>query len=1062
MHAIIASIIKYRKLVLALTLLCTVALVSQVRNLQIVIDPAAMLPKDHPNVLGTQIAERLFGNKYVVVVGVSAVDGASVLRPEILEAVQNLTRKISAVNGVRRHTVMSILAPKAKAIEGSDGTLSVESLISAPFTPVKIEKLRQNIASNPIYQNTLISADETLASISFSVEVSQSGFRKAVDQVEALTKDTASATVRTTLSGTPVFFATVERFSQRMGFLFPIALLLIGLLHFEAFRSIQGMVLPLVTAVLAVLWVLGIMGAVHMPLDAFNATTPILILAVAAGHAVQILKRYYEEYETLTKQNPNQDAAERNREAVQISLSKMAPVMITAGLVAALGFFSLITFEISTIRTFGVITGLGIVCALVLELTFIPALRSMLRPPAARTSTVKNTTTASKPQIWDRLADRLLVLIIARPKVVLISFATFALISGTGLLFLNQENSTKSYFADRLEVRQQDRLLNEKLAGTNTLYVVFQGNKPDVMKQPEVLRKIEATQRYIETLPDVGKTVSIVDLLKRMNQAMKGGSSANSVLPDSADLASQYLLLYSMSGEPTDFDAYIDYEYRNANLVVWTRNDSSKYAHMIVAKIRDFAERDLPPGITIQVGGSVPQTSALSATLVRGKLLNIVQMIAVVFLAGALVFRSLLAALYLIVPLLVTVLANFGLMGITGIPLNTPNSVSSAMAIGIGADYSIYLMFRVREALQRHGDLEMALRETLLTAGKAVMYVAVAVSIGYAVLMLSFGFYVHVWLGALIACSMLVSAITALVLVPTLVLLKPPRFLKGDGLRPTPLVAPKVLGSSLSVIVLAGLGLVISLGFLNVSHAAPTASEVMERSYSSTRLDSSISNATFKLTSASGQERVRNTFGVTKQSGADQNTRRMIRFLTPSDVRNTTSLIVENAKGEDEIWVYLPALKKARRVAGGNKKGSFMGTDLSYADVLGYRPELWRHRLLKEELFNNVNTWVIESIPVDETVANDSGYNKRISWISKDNFVAIQVQAYDLGGALLKTTLNTQLKAVDSARTKWQAMQIDVLNHQSGHQTKLVLDRFQANVAVSDDYFSMRYLEKEE
>ena len=97
MHTLIAAIIKYRKLVLWVTLLFTLALASQIRNLQIVIDPAAMLPKEHPNVLGTQIAERLFGNKYVVVVGVSAADGASVLRPEMLAVVQNLTDRKSVV-----------------------------------------------------------------------------------------------------------------------------------------------------------------------------------------------------------------------------------------------------------------------------------------------------------------------------------------------------------------------------------------------------------------------------------------------------------------------------------------------------------------------------------------------------------------------------------------------------------------------------------------------------------------------------------------------------------------------------------------------------------------------------------------------------------------------------------------------------------------------------------------------------------------------------------------------------------------------------------------------------
>ena len=103
-------------------------------------------------------------------------------------------------------------------------------------------------------------------------------------------------------------------------------------------------------------------------------------------------------------------------------------------------------------------------------------------------------------------------------------------------------------------------------------------------------------------------------------------------------------------------------------------------------------------------------------------------MIGVVFVAGMLAFRSVLAGLYLIAPLLVTVLVNFGVMGLTGIPLNTPNSVSSAMAIGIGADYAIYLLFRMREECERLGDFDQALRETMRTAGQAVVYVASAIA----------------------------------------------------------------------------------------------------------------------------------------------------------------------------------------------------------------------------------------------------------------------------------------------------------------------------------------------
>jgi uncharacterized protein len=1047
---LIALIVRRKFWVITVIALLTIFFGFQIRNLKIVIDPNTMLPKSHPNVVGTNIAESVFGSKHVVVIGVSAADGGSALRPEVLSMVATISTQMADIPGVKRHTLMSVSADKAKSISGSGTEMRVEPMLDSPINAAAAALLGKRIADNPIYQGTLVSADSTVASISFAIKSGQGGFREIMDKVQAVVEKESNDSIMIHSSGAPVFFAAVERFAQRMAFLFPIALLLIGLIHFEAFRTVQGLVLPLVTALLAVIWGLGIMGAAKVPMDAFNATTPILILAVAAGHAVQILKRYYEEYDRTTLANPDDAPTVANEKAITESLTKVAPVMLTAGFVAALGFFSLTTFNVDTIRTFGIFTGIGILSALLIELTFIPALRSYLpAPPKARQVSAKESR-----RLWDRLSDAVTTMVLARRKTIVMVFLLIGATSSIGLLFINQENSTKSYFGENLPVRQQDRFLNHKMAGTNTLYVVFQGDRPDRMKEPAVLKGIEETQRYIETLPDVGKTVSIVDMIKQMNRSMNAGAAQFNVLPASQDMVSQYLLLYSMSGQPTDFDSYIDFEYRNANLIVWMKNDSSKYAASIVTSIRDHLQARLPQGISVQIGGSVAQSSALSETLVRGKILNIAQMIFVVFVAGIIIFRSLLAGIYLIVPLLVTVLVNFGVMGVTAIPLNTPNSVASAMAIGIGADYAIYILYRMREELQRLGDFDLALRETLRTAGKAVVYVATAIAGGYSVLMLSFNFYVHIWFGILIVMSMVVSALSALILVPALLKAFPPNFL-NQGVRRA--LSPALASTAVVLLAIGGV-----MSHQSAQAQELKADEIMERNYQATRVDNSLSEATFRLVSSSGQERVRKTFGATKLQLDGVGNRRVIRFLSPSDVRNTTTLLVENTTNEDEIWVYLPALKKPRRVAGNNKKSSFVGTDLSYGDLVGHKPQNWIHKFVRQEAYAGMTAYVVESVPKSMEITTDSGYSKRISWIDKDSFVALKVEFYDPAGMLLKTADSSELKQVDAKHKKWQPMLVQVKNHQTGGSTAVKMEKFEANTKVGDEYFSVRYLEKEE
>ena len=202
------------------------------------------------------------------------------------------------------------------------------------------------------------------------------GFRMGDDQIRRALLDVtaryASDDVEIHLGGMPIALSYLELDSKRIVYLFPIALVVMMFVLYWAFRSVQGMALPLLTALVSVVWALGLMGFFRIAMDPFNTMTPILIMAIAAGHAVQILKRYYEELA----------AGRDNRRAVVEATAKMAPVMITAGLVAAASFASLVTFHLKTFQAFGVLTAFGIISALILELTFIPALRSLIPAPS--------------------------------------------------------------------------------------------------------------------------------------------------------------------------------------------------------------------------------------------------------------------------------------------------------------------------------------------------------------------------------------------------------------------------------------------------------------------------------------------------------------------------------------------------------------------------------------------------------------------------------------------------------------------------------------------------------
>ncbi len=236
----------------------------------------------------------------------------------------------------------------------------------------------------------------------------------------------------------------------------------------------------------------------------------------------------------------------------------------------------------------------------------------------------------------------------------------------------------------------------------------------------------------------------------------------------------------------------------------------------------------------------------------------------------------------------------------------------------------------------------------------------------------------------------------------------------------------------------------------------------MQKNFVVTKVLDSTQDATFTLINRAGQERVRKTFGTTKLQENELDNMRMVRFLSPPDVKGTVVLTIEHAEKDDDIWIYLPALKKVRRLVSSNKKDSFVGTDFSYGDVIGHKVEEWEHRLVKEETIDGQPCYVVESLPKNEAVKSNSGYSKRVNWIRKDNYVAIKGEFWDQAGQPLKTATFTDVQHVDPARNKWQAMRLEAVNLQTGHKTVVEFQNFKVNQKIKDDFFTTRYMEREQ
>jgi uncharacterized protein len=264
---------------------------------------------------------------------------------------------------------------------------------------------------------------------------------------------------------------------------------------------------------------------------------------------------------------------------------------------------------------------------------------------------------------------------------------------------------------------------------------------------------------------------------------------------------------------------------------------------------------------------------------------------------------------------------------------------------------------------------------------------------------------------------------------------------------------------SIFLVALSAAGAVSVATPANVS--TPNALNLMRQSSQVSSVQDSRAQTMFRLTSASGKVREQLASTITRQMGTGTSgAARLARFLSPSDVKGTAVLTVEQATRDDDIWLFLPALGKVRRLQAENKRDAYMGTDLSYGDVIGHDPEDWSHRVTGSAAVDGVACWIVESLPRSPAVAASSGYGRRVNWVRSDNAVMVRAELYTVQGSLSKRITQRAITRVSQSPARWQAMHISAENLRTRHRTDIILSGYQANIGLAADQFTPRALER--
>jgi outer membrane lipoprotein-sorting protein len=250
------------------------------------------------------------------------------------------------------------------------------------------------------------------------------------------------------------------------------------------------------------------------------------------------------------------------------------------------------------------------------------------------------------------------------------------------------------------------------------------------------------------------------------------------------------------------------------------------------------------------------------------------------------------------------------------------------------------------------------------------------------------------------------------------------------------------------------------LGLLNVSVWAqePSGQAVMERHRAQDRTADESAMQTMTLVNSRGGERQRQLTYTTK-TDADGERKMIVQFLAPADIAGTGFLSIEHSDRADNRWLYLPALRKTRRIAGSDKTDSFVGSEFTYEDLDSEKLELHRYTLTGSETVDDVDAWVIEAVATDPRRLAETGYSRRELWISKDHYVLIQAKYYDKSGGYSKLFRAGDLRQVPGSE-KWRAYRMTMDDVRNGDRTVLEAADYRVNQGVPDRLFTERYLRR--
>ena len=741
MERLAKAIVKFKWLIIAVVLGLTGFFGYQLKNITINSDIISSLPDDDPAAkLYKNIGTKFGGND----MGMIALETDNIFTAEVLEHVKQITDSLKITEGVSTVTsITDVLDIKSDEFGIEIGKLVDE--YDLPKTQSQLDSLKDYVFSKEMYKGSIVSEDGTATLVIFTM-------LDGTDK-EALAKDIRKKVEALNLpeklyfGGLPMMMNDIsDLMLSDIIWLIPIVFILIAFILFLSFKTARGVILPLLTAGIAVIWTIGLMVLTGYELTMISNQIPIILLAVGSAYTIHVLNRINQAKET-----------DRKKALIKALAYIIVPVVLAA-LTTSVGFISFIFGAYLTmIKDFGIFTSLGTLFALILSVFFVPAVISALSMYKKQKD--EPVETEKKDFLSDKILRPLVNLLFKHPKYTLTFWGILLLLSIGGIFLIKTSVNMQDYFKKDNPTRVSENIMQEKFGGSQPVFVVFRGD----MQSPEVLQTMIKTEDYMKKFPDISTTQSVADLVEQMNDAMGEGKK----IPDEKEKIEQ--LWFLLDGQDIMSQLVSDELDEGIIQSKFASNDS-KNMEDFVGYMNKFIKENSSENCKIELTGMPSVYVKMNDSLLKSQAGSLIIAILFVFIIVAFILSSPAKGIMATIPIISTIVILFGFMGFAGISLDIATVLVASVALGIGIDYSIHVITHFNHGLKETGNIDKALENTIMVSGKAIIINVVSVAAGFLVLLFSQMVPLQNF-GLLVALSMFGSGLGALTLLPVILIL---------------------------------------------------------------------------------------------------------------------------------------------------------------------------------------------------------------------------------------------------------------------------------------------------